>query len=117
MLDFRMDPLGLVAGKFLLKKTQSHVVAVCISMLLVESQWTPTGKEVAKHAGEDAAIIIIELAGSILTTAYQLPFSAFGKRALFLVLVFVEKVVPNISQIFVSSSALAVVKFDALFLH
>ena len=112
-----MDPLGLVAGKFLLKKTQSHVVAVSISMLLVEGQGTTNGNEVAKHAGEDTAIIFIELAGSILTTAYQLPFSAFEKRALFLVLVFVVKVVPNICQIRGSCPALAVVKFDALILH
>ena len=107
-----------LAGESLLKKTQSHVVTVSISMLLVESQGTTNGKEVAKHAGEHAAIITVELAGSIVTAGHQFPFSASVRHWLpFLIFVFCTYVTPNLIQILVSSPACTVMILNTFFLH
>ena len=86
-------------------------------VVLTKDEGAVLGEKVAEHAGKDAAVVAVALAGRVRGAGDQLPLVQVGQRALFLVLVFVLQIAQKVLEVVLAAAAHAVVELDSLLLH
>ena len=96
---------------------QCDALAAARHVFLREHQRNVPGEKVAEHAGEDAAVEAVELAGRVGGAVYELPLVRIRHGAPLLVHVLVHQIVQYVLQVVHARTAKAVVELDALRLH
>ena len=96
---------------------ESDALAEARHVFLREHQRKVPEEKVAEHAGEDAAVEAVVLAGRVGGAVYELPLLRIRHGALLLVHVLVPQIVQYVLQVVHAATAPAVVELDALRLH